>query len=81
MDELVKKLSTTNRSLLGASHSRSVFQMLSVKIELESENYKFSIFLPRDKNPTSINLASMMIRGRRKQKEDTRCMNDDVGPP
>lgn len=78
---LVKKLSTTSLSLLGASHSKSVFQMLSVGIELESENYKFSIFLPRDKNPTSINLASMMIRGRRKQKEDTRCMNDEVGPP
>ena len=77
----MKKLRTTSLSLFGASHSRSVFHMLSAEIELKSENYKFSPFLPRDKNPTSINFASIMILGRRKQKEDTRCMKDDVGPP
>ncbi len=39
------------------------------------------VFLPLERNPTWMSLASMMILGRRKQKEDTRWMKAAVGPP
>ena len=39
------------------------------------------VCLPLDKNPTSISLASMNMRGITKQNADTKWMNGAVGPP
>ena len=52
-----------------------------VKIKFNILGHKSSFYPPLDKKPTSINLASIIILGSRKQKEDTRWMKDEVGPP
>ena len=52
-----------------------------MKIKFNIRGHKSSFYPPLDKKPTSINLASIIILGSRKQKEDTRWMKDEVGPP
>ena len=43
--------------------------------------YVFVCVLPLERNPTSISLASIKIRGMTKQNADTRWMKGAVGPP